>query len=119
MEKYIRVPIFPVARYLPAKERAQIPAPMIPVSFMYGGDEVQVDAVRSCIRGVSRKAGGRGFRFACKVSWYNDDRWRFKDSVLWYDDFLQEWFVEVLESKAPENWEPATQLSDISEFLDD
>ena len=115
MEKYVKVPIFPMTKYMPAMERRQMPAPMKPVSFMFGDDEIHVDAVRSCVRGVSRKVGGRGFRYACRVSWLADDRWRTQESVLWYDDFLQEWFVEVPESRAPADWHTATQLRDLDD----
>jgi len=118
MEKYVKIPIFPITKYLTAKEREQSPAPMKPVSFMFGEDEILVDLVRSCVRGVSRRVGGRGFRYVCKVSWCNYDVWRTKDSVLWFDDFLQEWFVEVPESRAPAGWDRATELSDISNALD-
>jgi hypothetical protein len=110
------VPIYPVAKYLAAEERGDMPAPMKPVSFAFSEHEIHVDSVRSCVRGVSRKAGGRGFRYACKVSWKTDERWRTKESVLWYDDFLQEWFVEVPESKAPPDWHKATRVSDIVDF---
>ena len=112
MNRYVKVPIFPVARYLAAGERGGMPVPMKPLSFMFGGYEVHVDSVLGCVRGVSRRAGGRGFRYACKVSWCIDDVFRTKESVLWYDDFLQEWFVEVPESKAPAGWCKATQVSD-------
>jgi hypothetical protein len=40
-------------------------------------------------------------------------------SILWFDDFLQEWFVEVLESRVPVGWDTPTQLSDIGDFLDE
>ena len=116
MNRYVRVPIFPITQYLAAEERRDMPVPMKPVSFMFGGYEVNVDSVRGCVRGVSRKAGGRGFRYACKVSWLSDDVFRTKESVLWYDDFLQEWFVEVPESKAPPDWHKATQVSDVEGF---
>ena len=119
MMKYVKVPIFPVAKYLTAKERNQVPAPMKPMSFMFGDDEIHVDSVLDCDRGVSRKVGGRGFRFACRVSWRADDTERTKESILWYDDFLQEWFVEVLQSRAPEDWDRATHLSDIGDCYDD
>ena len=118
MAKHVRVPIFPVTKYMTANERKQMPAPMKPVSFMFGDDEVHVDKVMLCGRAVSRKAGGRGFRYECKLSWGNDDSWRTKISTLWYDDFLQEWFVEVPESKVPVDWDMATQLSDLGDFLD-
>ena len=102
-----------------AKERKQMPAPMKPLSFMFGGDEINVDDVVDCNRGVSRKVGGRGFRYVCKVSWCNNDVWRFKESTIWFDDFLEEWFVEVPESRVPDEWEAPTTLSDIGNFLDD
>lgn len=118
MEKYVKVPIFPVIRYMTKQERNKIPAPMKPVSFMFGEDEVLVDGVIFCERAVSRKVGGRGFRYECKVSWYNNDEWRNKISILWYDDFLLEWFVEAKESKVPVDWDTASQLNDVGEFLD-
>ena len=117
MEKYIKVPIFPLTKYLPSEERKKIPAPMTPVSFMYGWNEVLVDRVVECVRGVSRKAGGRGFRFVCKVSWNSGDAWHTKESIVWYDDFLQEWFVEVPQSRAPDNWQEATLLRDVDETV--
>jgi len=119
MEKFVKVPIFPITKYMTAKERNQIPAPMKPVSFMFGPDEIHVDTVLDCDRGVSRKVGGRGFRFACRVSWWCDDAVHTQKSILWFDDFLQEWFVEVLASRAPEDWDKATKLSDIGDFYDD
>jgi hypothetical protein len=119
MAKYVKVPIFPLTKYMTADERKKMPAPMKPVSFMFGDDEVLVDRVLCCERGVSRKVGGRGYRFDCRVSWCIDQRWRTKQSVVWYDDFLQEWFVEVRESRALADWYSATQLSDIGEFYDD
>ena len=118
MEKLVKVPIFPITKFLTANERKQIPAPMEPVSFMYGEDEIHVGEVMGCERGVSRKVGGRGFRFECSVSWWCDDRERTQKSVLWYDDFLQEWFVEALESRVPLNWDTARSLSDIGDFYD-
>lgn len=116
--KYVKVPIFPITKYMTAKERKNIPAPMKPLSFMFGINEVHVDDVLDCNRGVSRKVGGRGYRYVCKVSWCHDDVWRTKESNVWYDDFLQEWFVEVPESKIPDEWEPATQLCDIDNYID-
>jgi hypothetical protein len=85
---------------------------MVPVSFVFGENEVYVGTVRSCVRGVSRKTGGRGFRYACEVSWRSGEKWRVQESVLWYDDFLQEWFVEVPEAKALTDWHKATKISD-------
>ena len=118
MEKYIKVPIFPITKYMTPKERKQMPAPMKPVVFQFGDDKVHVDSVIACDRGVSRKVGGRGYRFECNVSWCSNDIERTKKSILWYDDFLQEWFVEVRESRVPVEWDAATQLSDISDFYD-
>jgi hypothetical protein len=118
MDKYVKVPIFPITKYMAAKERKQMPAPMKPLSFMFGDDKILVDAVLDCDRGVSRKVGGRGFRYLCKVRWHTGAYWRTKESVLWYDDFLQEWFVETPQSRAPVDWEAATQLSDLSGFLE-
>ena len=117
MDKYIKVPIFPVIKYMSAQERQQKPAPMMPISFMYGLDEIHIDSVLACERGVSRKVGGRGFRFTCRVSWRNDDGQHSQQSIVWYDDFLEEWFVEVPESRAPSNWVAATQLDDIRDEL--
>ena len=119
MEKYVRVPIFPVTKYLTKGERLKIPAPMLPLSFEYCGDEIIVDRVVECDRGISLKVGGRGYWFECRVSWCVDDKWRTKNSKIWFDDFLQEWFVEVPESKAPADWHEATQLSDIQNFVDE
>ena len=119
MEKYVKVPIFPLTKYMTAKERNKLLAPMKPVSFMFGDDEIHVDTVLECDRGVSRKVGGMGFRFTCKVSWCNNDTLRTKQSILWYDNFLEEWFVEVLESRAPKDWDAAIQLSDIGDFYDE
>ena len=119
MEKYVKVPIFPITKYMNAKERNEMPAPMRPVSFYFGDEEIHVDHVIDCDRGVSRKVGGRGYRFSCRVSRYKEDSWYTKDSVLWYDDFLQEWFVEVPESRVPEGWDTARQLRDIGDFYDD
>ena len=119
MQRYVKIPIFPLAKYMTAHERKNIPAPMKPISFYYGKDEIHVDEVLDCDRGVSRKVGGRGFFFRCQVSWYSDDILRRKESVLWYDDYLQEWFVEVLESRALEDWYEAKGLRDVQTFLDD
>ena len=118
MEKFVKIPIFPLTKYMNAGERKQLPAPMKPISFYYGDDEVYVDTVLDCDRGVSRKVGGRGFYFRCKVSWYANGTHRTKESVLWYDDFLQEWFVEVPETKTPANWYEAKRLKDVQNFLD-
>ena len=118
MEAYKKIPIYPTAKYLTADERKKIPAPMKPVSFMYGDDEINVDLVVYCDRGVSRKVGGRGFRYVCNVSWCNNDNWHAQESVIWYDDFLQEWFVEVEESRAPADWYEATSLNDIENVLE-
>jgi hypothetical protein len=118
MQKFVKVPIFPIAKYLSAEERRQTPAPMKPVSFKFGHDQIYIDTVLCCDRGVSRKVGGRGFRFECRVRWCNDHRECTKDSILWYDDFLQEWFVEVIVSKIPAGWETPTTLSDIGDFYD-
>ncbi len=115
MDKYVKVPIFPVTKYMTAHERNEIPAPMKPVSFGFGNDAVTVDAVLDCDRGVSRKVGGRGFRFTCRVSWKSYGKLRSKVSVIWFDDFLQEWFVEVPEAKVPVDWDTATQIRDIDE----
>ena len=119
MQNFVKVPIFPIAKYMSAEERNQIPAPMKPMSFQFGEDEIHVDAILSCDRGVSRKVGGRGFRFECTVSWWCDDMERTKASVLWYDDFLQEWFVEALASRVPLDWDTARSLSDIGDFYDE
>ena len=112
MKKYVKVPIFPVIKYLPLSERQDLAAPMIPVSFMFGENEVHVGTIRSCVRGISRKTGGRGFRYACEVSWCSDAKWRIQESVLWYDDFLQEWFVEVPETRAPADRHSASKIND-------
>lgn len=120
MAKYVKVPIYPITQYLTAEERKNSPAPMKPVSFWFGDDEIQVDKILCCERGVSRKVGGRGFRYVCRVSWCSDDDLRIKDSsIVWYDDFLQEWFVEVIESKAPADWYTAIQISDLGDYYDE
>ncbi len=116
MESYVRVPIFPLIRYIAAKERGHAPAPMIPVSFEFADRKVQVDEVLGCERSVARKAGGRGFRYLCNVSWSSDNKERTQNSVIWFDDFLQEWFVEVLKSRAPVDWEAATQITELDDF---
>ena len=112
MDKFIKVPIFPVIKYLPLDKRQDLAAPMIPVSFKFGENEIHVGTIRSCVRGISRKTGGRGFRYACEVSWFSDNEWRIQESVLWYDDFLQEWFVEVPETKVPAGWFDAAKMND-------
>ncbi len=116
MESYVRVPIFPTIRYMNAKERGNAPSPMMPVSFRFGEREVTVDAVLTCERGVSRKAGGRGFRYACRVSFGSNEQLRTQTSTVWYDDFLCEWFVEVPRSRMPADWTAATQLGELDEF---
>ncbi len=115
--KYVKVPIFPVTKYMNRRERKEIPAPMKPVSFAFGDDTVTVDEVLCCERAVSRKAGGRGFLFSCRVSWRKIDRQKL--SNIWFDDFLQEWFVEVPENRVPMDWDTATQITDISPYYDD
>ena len=119
MEKYVKVPIFPLTKYMTPKEkeRKKLPVPMIPVAFMFGDNKVRV-SVLYCDRAVSRKVGGRGFRYECRASWCSDDIERTKDSVLWYDDFLQEWFVEVPKSRVPVDWDMPTKLSDVGDFYD-
>ncbi len=116
MESYVRVPIFPVIQFTTPKERGKTPVPMIPVSFKFAGREVHVDDVLDCARGVSRKAGGRGFRYVCKVSFWAGDKLHTQNSVAWYDDFLQEWFVEVPKDRAPADWDAATQITDLNDF---
>jgi len=117
-EAYTKVPIYPTVKFLTSDERKKIPAPMKPISFMYGEDEINVDIVLLCDRGVSRKVGGRGFRYECRVSWCSDDNWHMQESVIWYDDFLQEWFVEVERSKAPSGWHEAMRLGDVENVLE-
>lgn len=119
MEKYVKVPIFPLTKYMAAHERREIPAPMKPVSFLFGDDTVTVDEVLCCERATSRRVGGRGFRFVCRVSWKPKANALEKQSVVWFDDFLNEWFVEVPEGRAPVDWDAATQVSDISQYYDD
>ena len=116
MESYVKVPIFPFTKYTSAKERGHAPVHMIPVSFKYDDRDVQVDEVLDCDRGISRKVGGMGFRYLCRVSWNRGDKEYTQDSVLWYDTFLDEWFVEVPKSSAPVDWDAATQLSDLDDF---
>jgi len=119
MKKYVKVPIYPITKYMSKHERKQIPAPMKPISFTFGDDEVLVDKVVLCERAVSRKAGGRGFRYECRVSWGGDETGRTKVSTVWYDDFLEEWFVEVPASRVPADWDAAAQINDVSDSLDD
>ena len=119
MEKYVKVPIYPVIKYMPEKERPDLAAPMIPMSFMYDNNAVTVGTIYSCVRGVSRKTGGRGFRYAVQVYWESDNDWRIQDSVLWFDDFLQEWFVEVPETHVPIGWQLATNVNDINDMLNE
>ena len=114
-EKFVKVPVFPLTKYMTTSERGQMPAPMKPVSFYFGQDYVQVDEVLDCERGVSRKVGGMGFRFVCSVSRFIDSRRISKQSVIWFDDFVQEWFVEVPESRVPVDWDTATQISNIDD----
>lgn len=115
--KYVKVPIFPITKYMSRAERRESPASMKPMSFTFGDDTVVVDEVLSCERSVSRKAGGRGFCYACRVSWAKKERQKL--SKIWFDDFLQEWFVEVPESKVPVDWDTATQITDISPHYED
>ncbi len=68
-----------------------------------------------CERTVSRKVGGRGFRCTCYVSWMAGGKRHVQSSVVWYDDFLEEWFVEVLKSRAPVDWDTASQVRDDAE----
>lgn len=119
MEKYVKVPIFPLTKYMSAQERREIPAPMKPVSFKFGDETVSVDEVIVCDRGTSRRVGGRGFRFVCRVNWMPKGQPRQKQSTIWFDDFLNEWFVEVPESRVPVDWDTATQISDVSQYYDD
>lgn len=114
-EKYVKVPIFPATKYLSPNERKEMSAPMKPESFLFDSDKVTVDEVLDCDRGISRKVGGRGFRFVCRVSWMSNGKLRTKVSVIWFDDFLQEWFVEVPESRVPVDWDAATQILEIDE----
>lgn len=101
MEKYIKVPIYPLARYLLPQERQGCPSAKAPSVFEYDGATVTVDAVIQCEQGVSRKVGGRGYRFVCRVSWVPNGVLRSKESTVWYDDFYDEWFLEVPEKRAP------------------
>ena len=113
MDNYVKIPIFPVIKYMPLSQRQDLAAPMIPVSFMFGETEIQVGVIRSCVRGISRNTGGRGYRYACQVCWCTDDEWREQESVLWYDDFLQEWFVEVPETRAPNDRQDAMRITEL------
>lgn len=101
MQKYEKVPIYPLAKYLSPAEHEGIPAPLKPVAFEFDGAMVTVDDVVVCERGVSLKVGGRGFLFNCRVSWTPGGVTRTKQSVLWYDDFYDEWFVEVPAGRKP------------------
>ena len=120
MDKYEKIPVYPVAKFLTAgeREKKQTPAPMEPISFLFGDNEIMVDLVEKCDRGVSRKVGGRGYRFACRVSWGQNDQWRTKKSTIWYDDFLHEWFVEVPESRVPAQRNTAMDLKDVPNHLE-
>lgn len=119
MENYVKVPIFPLAKYMTPGERREIPAPMRPVSFLFGSHTVTVDEVVDCNRGASLKVGGRGFRFVCRVSWTPKGKPRQKQSVVWFDDFLNEWFVEVPQHRVPVDWDTATQITDLDQHYND
>lgn len=93
--QYEKIPIFPLTRYLEPEEQRGIPSRKIPYWFEFKGQKVSVDKIIVCERMVSRKVGGRGFRFTCRVSWTLNEQTRTKNSIVWYDDFLDEWFVEV------------------------
>lgn len=119
MDEYVKVPIFPLTKYMTAQERREIPAPMKPVSFQFGDETVIVDEVIDCDRATSRRVGGRGFRFFCRVSWVPKGKPRVKESTIWFDDFLNEWFVAVPKSRVPVDWDTATQISEVSQYYDD
>lgn len=114
--KYEKMPIYPMAKYLSREEREHIPAPLKPVAFAFDGAMVTVDSIVACEQGVSLKVGGRGYWFKCKVSWTPGGVMRTKESIVWYDDFYDEWFVEVPEGRAPRNNEsclmPIINLAD-------
>ena len=114
MEKFIKVPIFPIIKYMPFKDRQDFAAPMVPVSFMFGETEIHVGTIRACVRGLSRRTGGRGYRYACEVSWCSNDKWRIQESVLWYDDYLEGWFVEVPETRVPADWHTVTKVGELA-----
>lgn len=101
MDEFVKVPIYPVARWLDPREkqRRALPVNKVPEDFTFMDSQIHVDDVVDCGQGVSRKVGGRGFRFTCKVSWGDVGYPKSKHSILWYDDFYDEWFVEV-----PKDW---------------
>ena len=99
MDEYVKVLIYPEARWLTPKEKGQIPSNKIPQMFMFEDDTIHVLRTVVCERAVSRKVGGRGFRFVCQVNWDDNTKVKIKESIIWYDDFYDEWFVEV-----PKDW---------------
>lgn len=100
-DEYVKVAIYPVAHWIPPgeKHRRGLPINKLPDYFQFGDSNIHINKVVNCSQGVSRKVGGRGYRFICSVSWGEEDSPRTKASILWYDDFYDEWFVEV-----PESW---------------
>lgn len=99
-EKYVKVLIYPQVRWLTPKEKNRIPTNKVPQVFSFDGETVHVMRMEVCERSVSRKVGGRGFRFVCRVRWASEDSPKTKPSIIWYDDFYDEWFVEVPENLA-------------------
>ena len=99
MEEYVKVLIYPEARWLSPKEKGGIPSNKIPQMFKFADDTIHVLRTLVCERSVSRKVGGRGFRFVCEVRWTDSNGGKIKESIIWYDDFFDEWFVEV-----PKRW---------------
>ena len=59
MKKYKKVSIFPITKYMTAKERKQLPVPMIPVSFRFRDSEIQVDHVVDCVRGSPERSADK------------------------------------------------------------
>ena len=95
MDEYVKVLIYPEARWLTPKEKGKIPSNKIPQMFKFADDTIHVLRTIVCERAVSRKVGGRGFRFVCQVNWDDNAKAKIKESIIWYDDFYDEWFVEI------------------------
>lgn len=100
-EGYIKVPIYPLARYLPPGEQAGMPSRKVPHTFLYNGVVVTVDEVVGCERTVSHRVSGRGFVFSCRVSWGPPKAQRSQNSAIWHDDFYDGWFLEVPQGREP------------------
>lgn len=61
---------------------------ILPVMFWWDdGRSYPIDKVLDIRRAASLKAGGIGIRYTCRILG--------KERCLYYDDFGQQWFVEV------------------------